>query len=87
MATPLAKKTKARAFQLSMKMLFAKRPVLSTTLRQSTKEDQADKGESFQCEVSRYEKQAHSLKVFANAKNPVTEAGFRNSEYECGWCS
>ena len=39
--------------------------------------DQADKGESIQHAVSRFGKQANSLKVFATAKNHATEASFR----------
>ena len=75
MVCPLAKKTKVRAFQPSWAedygFVFHK--------------DRAVCKLCFEDAVSRYRKQANSLKVFATAKKHATEESFRNSEYECGW--
>lgn len=47
------------------------------TKHEKTFKDQADKAESIKRVVSRYDKQASSLKVFTTAKNHGTEASYR----------
>ncbi len=86
MAAPPAKKAKGRAFQPSWTEEFASvflkdRAVCTICFEnvacQKTFNDQADKAESIKRAVSRYEKQASSLKVFAKAQNHATEASYR----------